>query len=360
MNLQLRIIPKNLIFKFDAGTSRGILRERKVWYVKVFNPKYPKVFGIGEAAPLKGLSIDDRDDFEEKLLYFCEQFKSFSTVLDQAGILEKVQTMISEEFPAIRFAFESAFLDLFHGGRKMIFDNGFYQGKLTIPTNGLIWMGDKEFMLRQIREKLELGFSCIKIKIGAIDFDQECSLLAYIREQFSEDQITLRVDANGAFHPNEALSKLEKLSEFQIHSIEQPIKPNQWKAMHKLCKESPVPIALDEELIGIHQLSDQQNLLEEIQPQYIILKPTLIGGIRVSQDWINLAHKNNIGWWITSALESNIGLNVISQFVSNYQPKMPQGLGTGGLFHNNLASPLTLQGEWMKYDPQKSWDDILN
>ena len=211
MQLKVKVIPKNLKFKFDAGTSRGILRERNIWYIKVFNPNSPNISGIGEAAPLKGLSIDDRDDFEEHLLHFCEQLESFDFSLDENDILNQVQTLVSEEFPAIRFAFESALLDLYHGGKRMIFDNDFYHNKLAIPTNGLIWMGDKDFMLRQIREKLNTGFSCIKIKIGAIDFDQECSLLAYIREQFSEDQITLRVDANGAFHPDEALYKLKKI-----------------------------------------------------------------------------------------------------------------------------------------------------
>ena len=360
MLLKINIFPRDLIFKFDAGTSRGILRQRKTWLLRVSSTNNPEIFGIGEAAPLQGLSVDDRQDFEEILVDCCQQFTSLASGLGEEDLLSLVQDSIPDHLPAIRFAFEMALLDLFHGGKRMIIDNEFYQGKLSIPTNGLIWMGKQEFMLKQIKEKLNLGFSCIKMKIGAIDFEQECSLLAYIRKHFSADQITIRVDANGAFHPNDALNKLEKLADYQIHSIEQPIQSKQWASMQKLCRESPIPIALDEELIGFPGLQGKLRLLEEIQPQYIILKPTLLGGIKATREWIEIAHKNQIGWWVTSALESNIGLNAISQLVSNYPLDMPQGLGTGGLFHNNITSPLTLQGEWMTYDPTKHWGDITS
>ena len=238
----------------------------------------------------------------------------------------------------------------------VLFPSHFTDGKAGIPINGLIWMGEKSFMKEQIEDKIQQGFSCIKLKIGAIDFDAEMELLRYIRKEFSAKEIELRVDANGAFQPENALEKLKRLSDLSLHSIEQPIRQGQYKEMAKLCKETPLPIALDEELIGVFNTSDKENLIEEIKPQYIILKPSLIGGFQGTKEWVNLAEKNQIGWWITSALESNIGLNAIAQFTYLQNNPMPQGLGTGSLFTNNIESPLQVKGENLNYNPQLTWE----
>lgn len=240
-------------------------------------------------------------------------------------------------------------LDLFNGGKGIIFPHLFTQGKASIPVNGLIWMGEEEFMLRQIDEKLAQGFTCIKLKIGALDFDKECNILSYIRKQYSEQQITLRVDANGAFLANETLGKLKTLATFGIHSIEQPIKQGQRLAMAQLCKQTPIPVALDEELIGVHIYEEKEKLLKQIRPQFIILKPSLLGGFTHCREWINLADKLNIGWWITSALESNVGLIAISQFTATLNNSLPQGLGTGQLYSNNTDSPLFIKKGFMYY-----------
>ena len=237
-----------------------------------------------------------------------------------------------------------------------LFPSGFSSGLNTIPINGLIWMGNEAFMKKQIQEKIEAGFRCIKMKIGAIDFEAELNLLKSIRKEFSEVDIELRVDANGAFNPSEALEKLKRLSDFKLHSIEQPIKQGQIEEMAVLCKKTPLPIALDEELIGVFSMTDKQNLLETIKPQFIILKPTLVGGFKGSEEWIEQANSLNIGWWITSALESNIGLNAIAQWTYTLNSKLPQGLGTGSLYTNNFDSPLTIQNGALQYDVAKSWN----
>ena len=234
--------------------------------------------------------------------------------------------------------------------------NDFFDSQRSIPINGLIWMGEPDFMLRQIDQKLSEGFDCIKMKIGAIDFEREIELLKYIRSQFSPDQIVLRVDANGAFSPEDALEKLQRLADLDIHSIEQPIRAGHITAMEKLCRETPLPIALDEELIGVE---DKAALLDAIQPQHIILKPTLIGGTLETQEWIRVAEERGIGWWMTSALESNLGLNAISQLVSTYSPAIPQGLGTGKLYHNNLDSPLEVRAGHIYYNPELAWENPI-
>jgi L-alanine-DL-glutamate epimerase-like enolase superfamily enzyme len=228
-----------------------------------------------------------------------------------------------------------------------------------IPINGLIWMGDVEAMMTQLEQKINLGFSCIKIKVGAIDFESECNFLGHIRKLFHSSDLTLRLDANGAFQPEDAIQKLSKLSEYNIHSIEQPITPGQWKEMATLCKTSPIPIALDEELIGIFSKQEKVNLIQEIKPQYIILKPSLVGGWQGADQWVSIAEKHAVDWWATSALESNIGLNAIAQWVSTKQINRPQGLGTGGLFTNNIRTPLYLRGQNMGFDPNKLSDFTL-
>ena len=343
-----------LRFKFEAGTSRGILKDKKTFLLQAILRDEPEVVGWGEAAPLPKLSIDDLPDFEEVLSNICKRLSGSSVFASEQGILDWVKSHVPENYPSIRFAMETALLDLLHGGQKKIFDTPFYNEAKPIPINGLIWMGEKEFMLDQIDKKLAEGYTCIKMKIGAIDFGQECELLGYIRKQYSTDQVTLRVDANGAFSPEDALGKLKILHEFDLHSIEQPIRQGQLEAMQSLCISSPLPIALDEELIGIHDYRDKKKLLETIRPQYIILKPTLVGGVSSCREWIDLASSLGIGWWMTSALESNIGLNAIAQFTSTYDVTIPQGLGTGQLYHNNIDSPLIINRGEIRYGLE-SW-----
>lgn len=354
-DIQFTYVTHLLQFKFEAGTSRGVLREKMIFLVKAFQKDLPQSIGWGEAAPLVKLSIDDIPDFEIQLANLCKKLSGSSVPANEASILDWVGDNIPLFLPSIRFAFETAMLDLLHQGVKMVFDTPFFNQQKSIPINGLIWMGSKDFMLEQIDKKLEEGYNCIKLKIGAIDFDQECELLGYIRQKFDASQVTLRVDANGAFTGQDAMRKLKKLAEFDLHSIEQPIRQRQIELMAELCRKTPLPIALDEELIGIGHYLDKMELLEKIKPQYIIIKPTLLGGIAASREWIALAEKAGIGWWVTSALESNIGLNAIAQFTSAYGTDMPQGLGTGQLYHNNFDSPLTIIKGHLKYYPQKSF-----
>lgn len=350
--IHFEYLKRILQFRFDAGTSRGILRTKEVYWIKAFLFKSPENCGWGEAAPLVNLSLDDRPDFENILQKVLKQMEAITWNLEENFILEKLNDLIPFELPSIRFAIETALLDLSTGGRKKLFDNPFYDKHESIPINGLIWMGDRQFMLEQIDQKIEEGFDCIKMKIGAIDFDQELDLLRYIRNRFSPDQMTLRVDANGAFSERDAVSKLSKLADLDIHSIEQPIPAGNKEAMRKLCEATPLPIALDEELIGV---KSKAQLLDLIRPQFIILKPSLLGGHSESREWIRLAEEREIGWWMTSALESNIGLNAIAQLTSTFGPSIPQGLGTGKLYYNNLESPLEIKSGLIKYSSEKSW-----
>ncbi|MHA7129326.1 o-succinylbenzoate synthase [Algoriphagus namhaensis] len=345
-------IKRTLVFTFDAGTSRGVLKTREVYWIKA--TRADGLTGWGEAAPLVQLSPDHIPNFESKLTHFLDLATRSEWNLEPEDIYEQVTSLVPFDFPSIRFALESALLDLFFGGQKKYFENSFFDQASPIPINGLIWMGEKDFMLRQIDQKLQEGFDCIKMKIGAIDFEQELQLLRYIRERFDSSEVTLRVDANGAFSPEEALGKLEQLARLDIHSIEQPIAAGQWGELKKLCEATPLPIALDEELIGIR---DREALLDSIAPHYIILKPTLLGGIRATKLWIKHAESRGIGWWMTSALESNIGLNVIAQLTSTYAPDLPQGLGTGKLYHNNLASPLTISKGQIRYQKSNGWEN---
>jgi o-succinylbenzoate synthase len=353
VQLQFSYIKRTLVFRFDAGTSRGVLKTRDVYWIKAFDPKNPQITGWGEAAPLVRLSPDFREDFESVLGKVLQEMNREIWESDSQSALLKLKELIPFTLPSIRFGLETAILDWLNGGEKRILRNDFFDAQKPIPINGLIWMGDREFMLEQIDQKLGEGFNCIKMKIGAIDFAQEIELLRYIRSRFSPEQITLRVDANGAFAPVEALEKLERLAEFHIQSIEQPIPAGNWAEMKKLCAVTPLAIALDEELIGV---SGKGQLLDQIQPQHIILKPTLIGGIMETQQWIQLAEERNIGWWMTSALESNIGLNAISQLASIYDSSIPQGLGTGKLYHNNLESPLEVRSGIIRYNPEIVWE----
>ena len=336
-----------LNFKRPSGTSRGILKTKETWFIILTkNGKQ----GIGECGILRALSIDDRLDYEEKLKWVCKNIS--------LG-LEKLLIEIFE-FPSIQFGLEQAFLSIQSQTTFELFPSEFTSGEKSIPINGLVWMGTKEFMRTQIKEKIALGFSCIKMKIGAIDFETELELLISIRKEFSSKEIELRVDANGGFAPEEALEKLKRLSELEIHSIEQPIKQGQFEEMAFLCEKTPLPIALDEELIGVFSVTKKQEILQIIQPQFIILKPSLIGGFKGSEEWIKEAKKLNISWWITSALESNVGLNAIAQFTFTLQNNMPQGLGTGGLYTNNFDSPLEIQKGNLQYNNSKKWNFNLS
>lgn len=342
-----------LHFKFNAGTSRGILTQKDTFFIKIWDKAKPKLYGIGECSVLKGLSIDDREDYESYLAKVCATINNYYFTGDDTEILD---TIIGNSYPSIQFGVEMALKDLQNGGKRIVYTSAFTESTIGIPINGLIWMGEEDFMRKQIDEKLEQGYTCLKVKIGAIDFAKECALLAYIRKNYSQEQITLRVDANGAFFANDALEKLEILSRFGLHSIEQPIKQGQRKKLRELCIQTPLPIALDEELIGIMDSKAKKLLLEEIKPQFIILKPSLLGGFRQSLEWIKLCEQLEIGWWITSALESNIGLNAISQFTATLQNSLPQGLGTGQLYTNNINSPLDIAEGKLYYDNSKTWD----
>ncbi len=335
-----------LDFKRPSGTSRGIMVQKETWLL-VLQEK--NRFGIGECGLLKGLSIDDRADYEKTLLWVCGHIH-----LGSDALLEQLT-----EFPSIQFGLEQAFRSLTAANPFKLFPSGFTEKETPIAINGLIWMGEKSFMHEQIEQKLREGFHCIKMKIGAIDFETELALLESIREKYTEDQIELRVDANGAFAPEEALGKLQRLSELQIHSIEQPIKQGQVEEMKRLCAATPIPIALDEELIGVFDVKKKEALLQSMAPQFIILKPSLIGGFKGSSQWIELAEKYEIGWWVTSALESNVGLNAIAQWTFTLANKMPQGLGTGSLYTNNFESPLLVADGALRYLQDRQWKPNL-
>ncbi|WP_187262478.1 o-succinylbenzoate synthase [Pontibacter beigongshangensis] len=358
MRYQLQFIPHTLLFKFNARTSRGAITEHRVYYLQVWEQGKPEIKGTGECAPLAGLSIDHRPELEQKLQQLCQLVNDGAAALaDAAGALQ-VDELELEAWPAVRFALETALLDLQQGGRNRIYNNSFSRGESGIPINGLIWMGDKSFMQEQIKQKLREGFTCLKLKIGSLDFATELEILENIRRTASAAELTVRVDANGAFQPEGAFRKLERLARYELHSIEQPIRQGQAEQMAQLCAYTPVPVALDEELIGVHRQEEKTALLEQIKPQYIILKPTLAGGLAASAQWIELAETRGIGWWVTSALESNIGLNAISQFTGNYPVTMPQGLGTGQLYHHNIVSPLQIaQGE-LWYRQEQEWGSL--
>lgn len=341
MQYKTEIIPYTLHFKRPAKTSRGQYIDHRVWYVKVSDASNPDNWGMGECAPLPDLSCDFDENYEENLKHFCQN-------LEKNGTLN---TNELREYPSILFGLETALLHL-KSKSFSLYDTPFSNGERGISINGLIWMGDSTYMLEQIETKIEQGFGCIKLKIGAINFEEELKLLKHIRKHFSSHDITLRVDANGAFSSGEAPEMLKRLSELDLHSIEQPIRARQWEEMASLCEITPLPIALDEELIGVHETDKKKELLNIIRPQYIILKPTLHGGISGSAEWIELAEKQNTGWWITSALESNIGLNAIAQWCSTLDNDLPQGLGTGALYTNNIAMPLSVKGDRLWYDPQ--------
>jgi len=331
-----------LNFKQASGTSRGVYTIRDSWFLFLSDGINT---GIGECAPLPDLSIESLRRMSAKLLQVCEEISYFSQFPEELYA-----------WPSIRFGLETALLDLKNGGQQVFFPSAFTRGESGIPINGLIWMGTPEFMKQQIRTKLDAGFKCIKMKIGALDFETEFSLLKAIRSEFTPEEITLRVDANCAYSYQAALENLKRLADLQIHSIEQPIETGRWNEMAELCRKSPVPIGLDEELIGINSRIEMRKMIETIHPSYLILKPSLHGGFAGCEKWIEEAEKIGCGWWITSALESNIGLNAIAQWTFQLNAKNEQGLGTGQLFTNNFSSPLEIELDQLWFRPGLKWE----
>ena len=332
-----------LEFKRPSGTSRGVLKTKETWFLVL---EYGAKKGIGECGILRGLSYDDRPDYEQKLKWTCAHIYK-----GKEWLWEELK-----EFPSIQFGVEMAFKSLESQDAFVLNSSRFSKGDDAISINGLVWMGDEAFMKEQVEQRLLDGFSCIKMKIGAIQVEKELEILASIRKHFDVHKITLRVDANGGFAFAKAKQVLQELAALKIHSIEQPIATNQWEDMAKLCANTPVPIALDEELIGITNFHKKRELLERIRPQYVILKPSFIGGYKGSEEWVSLADEMNIGWWVTSALESNIGLNAIAQWTYEIKAEGPQGLGTGSLYTNNIPAPLEVINGKLHYNPNKNWD----
>ena len=318
------------------------MRQKDTYYIRLADSESDNICGLGEAGLFRGLSCDDRPDYEQKLAEVCENIDRYAA-----------RPSLLADWPSIRFAVETAVRDLSNGGHRIICPSPWTAGKETIVINGLVWMGDRNLMRERIATKLAERFGCVKIKIGGINFDDEVGLLRFIRQE--APGIQLRLDANGAFTPANALDRLNRLAEFDIHSLEQPIKAGQWTEMRSICQSSPIPIALYEELIGITTKARKEMMLDEIRPQFIVLKPTLTGGIESSEEWIRLAGERGCSWWVTSALESNIGLNAIAQWTATLDSKMAQGLGTGQLYDNNIPSPLTLHGERLSYSPEDEW-----
>jgi L-alanine-DL-glutamate epimerase-like enolase superfamily enzyme len=346
--MEISVEKLNLQFKKPGGTSRGVLHTKPSWILKLVDSTGKS--GVGEFSVIPGLSIDFLDvksyEFQiQKLLDFLNEI--LIQPFQYQEIVEKVNANF-RKFPSLVFGVETAILDYINGGTGLIFKNTFALGESEIPINGLIWMGSKSEMRSQIVEKLELGFKTIKLKIGAIAIEEELELISEIRKEFNSDQITIRVDANGAFDKFNVREVLKRLKKLEVHSIEQPIQAGNWNLMTELCNQNIISIALDEELIGIFEKERKLELLDSIKPQFIILKPSLHGGFISCSEWINLAEERSIGWWMTSALESSIGLNAIAQFTANYPIEISQGLGTGGLYTNNLPSDLVIESGYLK------------
>jgi O-succinylbenzoate synthase len=361
MSLRASYFKKTFHFRFDARTSRGTIKERHSWFIKIWDQNNAECFGIGECGPLPGLSLEA--DTEEMIKKVVDKINEQQLQLPLTSDLKLLSTFIIKSFdflenqPAVFFSLETALLDLLNGGTRTIFKNEFVKGK-AIPINGLIWMGGLDFMLQQVEIKIQDGFRCIKLKVGGLDFEKECDILQYIRRKYFRLDITIRLDANGAFKQDDVLYKLKELSKFTIHSIEQPIKTNS-DYLPELCRTSPIPVALDEELIGVSTRTLKEQLLDRCKPPYIILKPTLHGGLNACAEWIEIAEARNIGWWLTSALESNVGLNAIAQFASNYSINTHQGLGTGAIYDDNFEAPLKVnrEGQLIHY-PRQEWQII--
>lgn len=333
-----------LKFVRPAGTSRGVLKTKPCWYIQISSED--GVTGLGEVSLIPGLSLEDPGECDIQIDHICK--------LISQGEMDPRQSL--PNFPGLQFGLETAWLDLQRGGKSLLFPSDFTRGRAGIPTNGLIWMGSRKFMIEQVRDKMRLGFTVLKLKVGALDLEEELSVLRWIRSEYDSSELEIRLDANGAWSPEEAGSIMERFSEFGIHSIEQPIAAGKPESMAELCINPVIPVALDEELIGVDGIEVKEKLLRQIQPAYIILKPGLLGGFSKCREWIELAESLNIGWWITSALESSIGLNAIAQWTWQLGVSMHQGLGTGVLFTNNIPSPLEMAGQHLWYRSERSWD----
>ena len=355
MALEASFFKKTFNFSFQARTSRGSMTKRDSWFLKVSDQQHPEVFGIGEAGPLPGLSPETPEEVEKQLTALVEKISKVKSV-NQFPSLREVDDFFASGAlcSSVLFALETAWLDLQNGGERKIFKNSFLKGH-PLPINGLVWMGGLDVMLQQVSIKLYEGFSCIKLKIGGINFEKEIDILQFIRRKYFRDVVTIRLDANGSFKPEDALYKLVDCAQYDVHSIEQPLKPGS-PLMPDLCKNSPIPIALDEELVGVMGRENKVKLLERIKPPFIILKPSLHGGFLGCEEWIALADERKIGWWITSALESNIGLNALAQFTGNYPVTTHQGLGTGSIYNDNVPSPLFVKKGSLIYNSQENWD----
>ena len=342
-DMRLEFAPYLLHFKEPGGTSRGILTEKPTFLIKIYDENNPEHFGIGEAAVFPGLSPEADGNYVWKLTELL------------ANVAIGRETDLSSH-SSIQFGLEQAILDYSNECRGLYFPGKFTEGNSCIEINGLVWMGDFDVMLQRLDKKFSEGFRCIKLKIGAIDWNSELDLLRHIRKRYSENELMIRVDANGGFSPDDCMNKLSSLADLAVHSIEQPIKAGQPEIMARICKDSPVPVALDEELIGKHGEEVKFDLLDKIRPSYIILKPALCGGFSGAGEWIEGAQERGIGWWITSALESNIGLNAIAQWTASIGAFGPQGLGTGNLFTDNFLTPVYLEKDNLKYNPEIKFD----
>ncbi len=344
--MRLAYYPYMLKFRQPAGTSRGVLTEKPTYLLKVYDEHNPDFYGLGEASVFPGLSLEADGRYEYKIVELL------------ANVAIGKQTDLTR-YPSLKFGFEQALRDFASGGKGLYYPSTFTQGKGEILINGLVWMGSIDEMKARVSEKINAGFRCIKLKVGAIDWETELNLIKAIRADYPVSELEIRLDANGGFPKEEAIHRLEQLAPLSIHSIEQPIKPGDPDMMAMLCRQSPIPIALDESLIGMNTTGAKQMLLDYIMPSYIILKPSLCGGFSGSEEWIAFANERNVGWWVTSALESNVGLNALAQWVATLNQTMPQGLGTGQLFENNIPSPLYLDGEYLKYDPKFQRDQTF-
>lgn len=348
------VIKRNFPFRFEVRTSRGIIPQRVCYYVKIWSKVNPHNVGIGEVAPLYGLSVETEERVEAELKDIIELLKTSSAPLSADHCITEKNFNLSQYSSSVRFGLVTGLLDLYHGGKKIIFDSDFLAGH-PLLINGLVWMADAQKMLDEAMEKIKSGFTCIKIKVGSLDFEQECKLLEKIRAAYGKEHISIRLDANGAFSPDHILEKLKRLSEFQIHSIEQPLKPADHLEFPELLFNSPIPVALDEQLIGIYSTQEKRSLLDKLKPAFIVIKPGIVGGFSESEDWINCANALKTGWWITSALESPIGLNALAQFTAKFKPGIPQGLGTGNILDDLYHHPLRVISGNLSLNPLQNW-----
>lgn len=341
-----RWIERTLEPRFELGTSKGPINARTVWYLLAWHTERPVVIGIGEAALFPGHSKEFPADVKTKLIELCADTSDWQRRLSTDLV----------DVPSVRFAVEQCLRDLEVSGTKQLFPSDFTLGQRAIPINGLVWMGDKATMKQRIREQIDKGFTTVKMKIGAIGIDDELELLNAVRKEYDARTISLRVDANGAFDQRAVRDVLHRLAELEVESIEQPIAPGLYEAMAELCADTPIPIALDEDLIGLNHVDHKRDLMETVKPQHIVIKPSLVGGWAAAQEWIDLAQQRGIGWWVTSALESSIGLNATAQWTAMLPIDRPQGLGTGSVYANNIPAPLEVKEGGLWYRPESGWD----